>query len=198
MSINTSSDLDSFSAISYVCECGYTTINKSNANKHAKTNRCNEKKISKAKVIFRINDDNVLRLVTDTVSPCIESCTSWESCISNLSVLSDETDTVKIERIDDNAGLIHYVYDKNYDKRASLDTSCISSKDELYEHYSNIYRDPEVISVFTSDIRGVVTFVKDIMIKNNMMDREHVIHGPDSIRKFVECVSDYNISLHTK
>jgi len=196
MSINTSNAMGSFSAVSYVCECGYTTINKSNANKHTKTNKCNEKKISKAKMIFRINDENVLSLVTDTVSPCMESCTSWESCISNLSVLSDETDTIKIER-NGNPGLIHYVYDKNHDKRASLDTSYISSKDELYEHYNNIHRDPEVISIFTPDITNVVSFVKDIMRKNNMMDREYVIHGPDTIRLFVECVSDYNISLYS-
>lgn len=195
MSINTVEDLYRFSAISYVCECGYTTLNKSNSNKHSKTQKCSDKKISQSKMRFRVNDENVMSLVTDAVSPCLESCTSWESCISNLSVLSDETNTIRLER-NDSPGLIHYVYDKNHDKRALFDTSSVSSKDELYEHYNNIYKDPEVISVFTPDITNVVSFVKDIMRKNNMMDREYVIHGPDTIRKFVDYVSDYNISLY--
>lgn len=199
MSINTSDDLYRFSAISYVCECGYTTINKSNANKHAKTHKCSDKKISKSKMRFRVNDENVMSLVTDTGSPCIDSCTSWETCISSLSIVSEGNSASEINSVsnrDVSPGLIHYIYDKTHDKRASLDTSCISSKDDLYEHYTNVHRDPEVISIFTPDITNVTPFIKDIMRKNNIMDREHVIHGPETIKLFVDCVSDYNISLY--
>ena len=213
MEIDTSSSsrtFNSFNAISYVCECGYSTINKSNANKHLKTNKCSEKKLCKQKLSFKINDENVLSLVTDFVQPNInDDSMSLEKSLSGNSILSSCQSTNSLPTESDteykeyNApgcapGLIHYAYDKSHAKRALLGITPMGSQDEVYEHYNYVFKDPDIITIFTPNIKNIEAFVKNTMRKYNMMDREHIIHGPGCIRRFTECVLDYNVSLYAK
>ena len=192
---STDQTVDTFCSTLYVCECGYSTINKSNANKHVKTNKCAERTISKKKINFKINDDQILSFVKDPNRSegimDLEPCSSGES---NLSDVSESTDVIKEEQSCDIPGMICYMYDKTYAKRAFICTVAMGKKNTMHDYYKNLFRDPDVVSIYTPDIREIAIFVKDAMRKNNMMDDEHAIHGPESIRKFVEYVSDYNMS----
>jgi hypothetical protein len=215
--INVSRVVDKFSAITYVCECGYSTINKSNANKHVKTNKCSEKKIVKKKINFVINDDKILSLVTNSSTHCmsddistgngyddistgngyddIRSCASGESCTTYMSNVSHCSELIKVEGYG-TPGLIHYVYDKTHSKRGLICTTPIIFKNAIHEYYKNLFRDPDITTIFTPDTRNVVTFVRGMLLKDNMIDNEYVIHCIDSIKKFTEYVTAYNISLY--
>jgi hypothetical protein len=194
MLANTST-VDKFCTTLYVCECGYSTINKSNANKHVKTNKCSEKKISKKKVQFLIDDDKILSLIKDPEKTTIDD--ELETCISGESRLSDVTNESPdmIHRCSAIPGLICYVYDKSYAKRAIIEVANMQPHSEIHEYYSDMFRDPDIISIYTHDIKNIGSMVKDSMRKINIMDNDHVIHGTDSIRKFIDCVAECNISL---
>ena len=193
---------DKFCSTVYVCECGYSTINKSNSNKHLKTNKCSERKITKKKVSFFINDDKILSLINPPEKTTLyeetdlEPAFSGESYISSVSHLSDRTDnSITIRPCNETPGLIYYAYDKSYAKRAIIDVAELLSQEELRDYYSNMFRDPDVISIYTHDIGKIEPMVKDSLRRLGMMDNNHVIHGIDSIRKFIDCVAECNISM---
>ena len=184
---------NTFCSTLYACDCGYSTINKSNANKHVKTNKCLEKKISKKKINFTINDEKILNLVAGSknteIDVDLESCSSAES---NLSIISDSAEVIKQSR--DIPGMVCYVYDKTYANRATIRTTTVCDTNEIYSLYKNVFRDPGIISIYVPDIKNIDTFVKNELNKNNMLDNDYVIHGMEAIIKFSECVSQYSVS----
>jgi hypothetical protein len=189
------STVDKFCTTLYVCDCGYSTINKSNANKHIKTNKCSEKKISKKKVQFLVDDGKILSLIKDpentTVDDELEPSFSGDSRLSDIA--NDSPDM--IHQCSATPGLICYVYDKSYAKRALIEVADMQPQGEIYGYYSDMFRDPDVISIYAHDIKKIEAVVKDSMRKMNMMKNDHVIHDTDSVRKFIDCVAECNMSL---
>jgi hypothetical protein len=136
------------------------------------------------------------------IEPCPsgESSVSTDSNVSNISMTDVLTlnimSTVGHPTFPHNIpGLIHYVYDKDYAKLALINTTEIISKHEIYEYYKNIFREPDIISIYTPDRTNIDTYIKKHMEKSGLMDKGYVIHGQDSMRNFIDYTSDYNINL---
>jgi hypothetical protein len=183
---------ETFNSTLYKCsECHYSTMNRSNFNKHQKTNKCLGSKLIKKQLKFIIKDNQIAELFDND---CGDDDT-LESAGSGSSTSSYKSDDVVIKTKNEYvSGSIHYIFNNVHPKMAII-TMTKTNEPNTYDFYKDIFQEPVIISVYTPDITDVESFVRSDMRTANLVDKDYIMHSEKSISSFIKYSIAYNSTL---
>jgi hypothetical protein len=196
-------DVKSFHTILYTCECGYNTIDKSNSNKHSKTEKCKKHKIVKKKVEVIPYGPEIQQVVQDFENLKQD----YEELVSNSSSgsihLEIEERSIRLknemEKLEREKkyipGIVYYVTDGEFPRTALIGVDTNTDIKNLHNVFTSTYENPSAVYLFTRDIRAIVEFIINKLDDDGLKTRgpsNRVIHCGDSVTKFIRYVTMYN------
>lgn len=199
-------DVKSFHTILYTCECGYNTIDKSNSNKHSKTEKCKDHKIHKKKVEVIPYGPEIQQVVQDFENLKHD----YEELVSNSSSgsiqLEIEERSIRLknemEKLEREKkyipGVVYYVTDGEFPRTALIGVDTNTDIKNLHNVFTTTYETPNTVCLFTRDTRYIVEFVINKLHDDGLKtsgSSNRVIHCGDTITKFIQYVKLYNMQF---